>query len=314
MGLRWVRVALVVALAAVGPGWGREGPSLSSSPLSSSSLSSSSSAAYNPAEECKHMRFSRPDQESVTRESVLRQMCLRAAPHVDVTETFKQFAIFLLQRDDFDGSPKWHSGNAKDVLSDPYWSVNEVTVLQATRYYWYVHGLPMWPLPYQALTNRTSRRLFKKKPVDWPSYGLATPIYYASNAWRDQTWSLEEFFQQTKKKTPFKNHDDFHKLAKEVVAAVNGSQVESYGEWPFLKYSLPPMVRSMVQRNKGICPDDLYIYLRLTPCNPADPAQAVCAQAARHARLLLTVASCPNTAVIVGYSKEYSEADNVRPL
>lgn len=74
----------------------------------------------------------------------------------------------------------------QDVLSDPYWSVNEVTVLQTTKYHWYVHGLPMWPLPHQALTNKTSKRPFNKKPVDWPSYGLATPVYYASNAWRDQ--------------------------------------------------------------------------------------------------------------------------------
>lgn len=59
---------------------------------------------------------------------------------------------------------------------------------------------------------------------------------------------MEEFFQQTKKNSPFKSHDDFHKLAKGVVAAINGSQVESYSEWPFLKYSLPPMVRSMVRR------------------------------------------------------------------
>lgn len=72
------------------------------------------------------------------------------------------------------------------MLDDPYWSVNEVTVLQATKYHWYVHGLPMWPLMYQALTNRTSRLPFNKKPADWPSYGLATPIYYASKAWRDQ--------------------------------------------------------------------------------------------------------------------------------
>lgn len=64
-------------------------------------------------------RFSRPDQKSATRESVLSQMCLRAAPHVDVTKTLKQFAIFLLQRDDFNGSPKWHSGDAKVSVRSP---------------------------------------------------------------------------------------------------------------------------------------------------------------------------------------------------
>lgn len=49
-------------------------------------------------------------------------MCLRAAPHVDVTTTFKQFAIFLLQRDDFDGSPKWHSGDAKVSVCLARWA------------------------------------------------------------------------------------------------------------------------------------------------------------------------------------------------
>lgn len=50
------------------------------------------------------------------------------------------------------------------------------------------------------------------------------------------------------KKSPFKDHAAFHKLVKEAVAAINGSQVESYSEWPFLKYSLPSMVRSMVSQ------------------------------------------------------------------
>lgn len=58
-------------------------------------------------------RFSKPGQATVVREAVMRQMCQRAAPHVDVTKVFKQFAIFLLHRDDFDDSPKWHSGDAK---------------------------------------------------------------------------------------------------------------------------------------------------------------------------------------------------------
>lgn len=75
------------------------------------------------------------------------------------------------------------------MLSDPYWAVNEVMVLKSTKYSWYVHGLPMWPLPHQALANKTTTKLpsiKKKKPVDWPNYGLATPIYFTSKAWRDQ--------------------------------------------------------------------------------------------------------------------------------
>ncbi|XP_063840756.1 uncharacterized protein LOC135089244 [Scylla paramamosain] len=316
MGVWWLRglVAVVVVVAVAVPGWGREGPVLSSSV---SSLSSSPSSAYLPGEECKHIKFSQPGQATVVRQSVLRQMCLRAAPHVDVNKIFKQFAIFLLHRDDFDDSPKWHSGDAKAVLDDPYWAVNEVTVLKSTKYQWYVHGLPMWPLPHQALANKTTSKrpsLKKKKPVDWPNYGLATPIYFASKAWRDQAWSVEEFFQQEKKKSPFKSHEDFHKLVLEVVGGVNGSKVESYSEWAFLKFSLPLMVRSMTRRNKGLCPDEMYIYFRLTPCYPKEPQYAVCAQAARHARLLLTVSSCPTTTVIVGFSKEYSEEENLLPL
>ncbi|MPC73501.1 hypothetical protein E2C01_067833 [Portunus trituberculatus] len=116
-------------------------------------------------------------------------------------------------------------------------------------------------------------------------------------------WSVEEFFQQEKKKSPFKSHEDFHKLVLAVVGAVDGNKVESYSEWAFLKYSLPLMVRSMTQRNKGICPDEMYIYFRLTPCYPKEPQYAVCEQAARNARLLLTASSCPTTTVIVGFSK-----------
>ena len=75
------------------------------------------------------------------------------------------------------------------MINDPYWAVNEVTVLKKSKYSWYSHGLPMWPLPYQAIDNKTISKRFtikKKKPADWPNYGLATPIYFASKAWRDQ--------------------------------------------------------------------------------------------------------------------------------
>ena len=59
-------------------------------------------------------------------------------------------------------------------------------------------------------------------------------------------WSVEEFFQQEKNNSPFKNHEEFHKVVAAVVANVDGNRVESYSEWPFLKFSLPLMVRSMV--------------------------------------------------------------------
>ncbi|KAK8744277.1 hypothetical protein OTU49_000715 [Cherax quadricarinatus] len=235
-------------------------------------------------------------------------MCVKAAPHVELNNKLKQFAVFLIQRDGFDNQARWYSGEAQDVLADPYWVVNEVEALATTKYHWYSHGLPMWPLPHQALTNTTASKLpsLKKKVVDWPNYGLATPVYFASNAWRNQAWSLEEFFQQKNKKTsPFKSHKDFHNLAKELVANIDGQKVESYSEWPFLKYSLVPMVKSMVTRNKGLCPDELYIYLRVTPCYPGEGAHLTCAQAALHARTLLTLAACRTTDVIVGYTQEY---------
>ncbi|KAG7176422.1 hypothetical protein Hamer_G009234 [Homarus americanus] len=257
----------------------------------------------NPSTDCKDI--------NAVREAVLRAMCVKAAPHIDLDEKLKQFAIFLLHRDGFDDVARWHSGEAKDVLADPYWAVNEVEALTSSKYHWYTHGLPMWPLPHQALPNTTVTKLpslkKKKKSVDWPNYGLATPIYFASNAWRNQEWSLEEFFQQKKKSSPFKSHKDFHKLAKEVVTSVDGSKVESYSEWPFFKYSLVPMVKSMVERNKGLCPDELYVYLRVTPCYPSEAAHLTCAQAALHARTLLTHASCRSTDVIVGYTQNYNK-------
>ncbi|XP_071546837.1 uncharacterized protein [Panulirus ornatus] len=265
---------------------------------------------FNSAVDCKDIKFADPSRHTAVRESVLRAMCVKAAPHVDLDDKLKQFAVFLLHRDHFDNVAKWHSGDAKDVLADPYWVVNEAQALTSTKYHWYTHGLPMWPLPYQALTNTTSSSklptLKKKKPADWPNYGLATPIYYASNAWRNQVWSLEEFFQQEKKKSPFKSHKDFHKLAKDLVAGVDGLRVESYSEWPFLKYSLVPMVKSMAKRNKGLCPDELYVFTRLSPCYPGEAAHLTCAQAALQARTLLTQASCRTTDVIVGYTQNYN--------
>ena len=70
-----------------------------------------------------------------------------------------------------------------------------------------------------------------------------------------QAWSVEEFFQQEKKKSPFKSHEDFHKLVLAVVGGVDGNSVESYSEWPFLKFSLPLMVQSMVgQRDANTRP------------------------------------------------------------
>ncbi|XP_045615349.1 uncharacterized protein [Procambarus clarkii] len=263
-----------------------------------------------PTTDCRDIKFTDPSRRSAVRESVLRAMCTKAAPHLDLTDKIKQFAVFLLQRDDFDDQARWHSGEAKDVLADPYWVVNQVEELPTTKYHWYSHGLPMWPLPHQALPNTTTSKLpslKKKKPVDWPNYGFATPIYFASNAWRNQAWSLEEFFQQKSKKTsPFKSHKDFHKLAKDIVANLDGLKVESYSEWPFLKYSLVPMVKSMVERNKGLCPDDLYIYHRVTPCHPSEAAHLSCAQAALDARTLLTLAACRTTNVIVGYTQDYT--------
>lgn len=76
----------------------------------------------------------------------------------------------------------------QDVLADPDWMVNELETLSNTGYHWYTLGLPLWPLPHQELPNTTPskpRLLGRKKPVDWPNYGLATPIYYASTAWRN---------------------------------------------------------------------------------------------------------------------------------
>lgn len=68
-------------------------------------------------------------------------------------------------------------------------------------------------------------------------------------------WSLEEFFQQEKKKSPFRSHKNFHSLAKNLVAGVDGDDVESYSQWPFLKYSLAFMVESMVSCIFGLIND-----------------------------------------------------------
>ncbi|KAG0724473.1 hypothetical protein GWK47_005077 [Chionoecetes opilio] len=191
-------------------------------------------------------------QANVVRGSVLRQMCLSAAQRVDVTKTFKQFAVFLLHRDDFDETPRWYSGDAQVSAGVAMDSTGRGTKVQ-----WYTHGLPMWPLPFQAIDNTTSKWPHKKKkPANWPNYGLATPLYLAAKG-------------------------------------LEGTDLNS---------SFPCLFLSQTQRNKGLCPDEMYIYLRFTPCYPIEPSQVVCYLAERHARLLLT-ASCPTTTVIVGYSK-----------
>ena len=47
--------------------------------------------------------------------------------------------------------------------------------LGTCKHHWYIHGLPKWPLPYQAMTNTTTPEVLPipKKSVDWPNYGMA---------------------------------------------------------------------------------------------------------------------------------------------
>lgn len=265
------------------------------------------SNTIDPVDMCREIKFVDASRRSATRESVLRDLCEAGVTHVELDDKMKQFAIFNLHRDNFEDAAKWHSGDAKNVIDDPYWTINDVEQLKDTKYHWYTHGLPMWPLPHQAISNTTAKSILpKKKPADWPNYGMATPVYFAAKAWRNQAWSAEEFFQQQPKNSPFKSHKDFHKLAKEVVEKVNGQQVESYSDWPFLRYSLLPMVKSMMLRNKGLCPDELYVYTRVTPCHPTEARQLTCVQAALEARNILTQAGCRATDVIVGYTQEYN--------
>lgn len=289
------RVLLLLATVCVQLGW-----SLVKTP------SIGRSNTVDPALMCREIKFVDQSRRTAPRESVLRDLCEAGVTHVDLDDKLKQFAIFNLHRDHFENTAKWHSGDAQNVMDDPYWIVNDVETLSTTKYHWYSHGLPMWPVPFQALANTTGKSLLpKKKPADWPNYGIATPIYFAAKAWRNQAWSLEEFFQQQKKDSPFKSVKDFHKLAKSIVESINGQQVESYSDWPFLRYSLVPMVKSMMLRNKGLCPDELYVYTRVTPCYPSEAAHLTCSQAALEARNLLTQAGCRTTDVIVGYTEEY---------
>ncbi|KAK7079261.1 hypothetical protein SK128_000946 [Halocaridina rubra] len=266
-------------------------------------------AIPDPAALCTIIKFTDPKRYTTTRESVLRELCKVGVSHVDFDDTRKQFAVYNIHRDSFESKPRWHSGDAQNVMDDKYWEVNEVIQLQSSKHHWYSHGLPIWPLPHQALSNGTNPKvlpLSKKKPVDWPNYGIATPIYFAAKAWRNQAWSAEEFFQQTSKTAPFKSLKDFHKLAKALVENIDGQQVESYSEWPFLKHSLGPMVNSVVNRNKGLCPDEMFLYFHVTPCYPKEAQFQSCNQAALAARNLLTQANCRTTDVIVGYTQEYN--------
>lgn len=267
--------------------------------------------SFDPDAACSVVKFVDTKRQSAIRESVMRHLCQAGMSHVDLDETRKQFAIFNLHRDGFENQPRWYSGDAQNVVGDRYWAVNDVIQLETSKQHWYTHGIPMWPFPFQALPNATSPKMLpipKKKPADWPNYGMATPMYFAAKAWRNQAWSVEEFFQQMKKNkktTPFKCQKDFHKLAKTLVEGIDGQQVENYNEWPFLKYSLIPMVKSMVKRNKGLCPDELYIYFRVTPCHPSEGKHIICSQAGLAARTLLTEVNCRTTDVIVGYTEDY---------
>ncbi|XP_068216528.1 uncharacterized protein [Palaemon carinicauda] len=265
--------------------------------------------SLDPETMCSTIKFVDSKRKSTVRESVLRHLCQVGVSHVDLDGIRKQFAIFNLHRDGFESAPRWYSGDAPDVVNNKYWAVNDVEQLDTSKHHWYTHGLPMWPLPYQDLANASTPKILsipKKKPIDWPNYGMATPIYYAAKAWRNQAWSLEEFFQQMKKKSPFKSHKDYHKLAKSLVETIDSQQVENYSEWPFFKYSLKSMAQSMVRRNKGLCPDELYIYFRMTPCHPKEAQHLSCTQAALAARTILTEINCRATDVIVGYTEEYN--------
>ena len=206
----------------------------------------------------------------------------------------EQFAILNLHRDAFSARVRWQEGDAKNVVDDSDWRVDEEEALVSgngddddatakTFYHWYHHGLPMWPLLNQTIKKPSFFR-FRKKPM-WPNYALATPLYlvpYERNNYRNEIISINRMFHEmeNKKEKAFKDTARFKTYVNEFcrkACDIIENEADRLSNWllPLVDNSFTHMMASFkkLQRRRAPkktelsrCPDLLYVFLLREPC------------------------------------------------
>lgn len=234
-----------------------------------------------------------------------------------------------LHRDDFSERVRWHTGDAQDVTANTEWWVDDEAeaipagqgpnTAGATSYYhWYRHGLPLWPLPHQAIAKKTRKlsclHFCRSRKPDWPNYAFATPLYlvpYETRNYRNPELSIGKYFNEKKNssKTLFANTPEFFKSVRILLKGRCDRirrQPESSSNWlaPLLDLSLPSMLASFRTRQRSRaphdakvsrCPDQLYVFLLREPCH--DDLLQLKEDLSHH----LTGEDCSNTTnVVVG--------------
>lgn len=273
------------------------------------------------------------------RRSVLRELCLRTHQHVHLKtpqrsasnpkqqpKRTEQAAALNLHRDSFSDQVRWEAGEASDVINTANWFVDAEVPL-SNGYTWYEHGLPLWPLLDQALTQKETV-LAKKKKLNWPNYAIATPLYVApleaSNS-RDLAISVRKLFAgdtarpQQQSQNTFANSNKFQSTVLDFIKDHFQDQFgytrsdigQTFGEterWiqPLVKQSLRPMLESFMKRQKtrapkssdiATCPDEVYLFFLQKPCPTASTCQVIL-----DIQQKLRVTNCVNTDVVVGYT------------
>lgn len=237
---------------------------------------------------CSTVKFVPGDQEHQVAEKILKELCETGLHHVVQAQRRprggEQFAIVNLHRDAFSEKVNWQEGDAKSVVDDSDWRVDEEEALVAgkgrnaatpkTFYHWYLHGLPMWPLLNQTL-KKTKNFFPSLSTVKWPNYALATPLYlvpYERRNRRNEIISINKMFQkmESKKHKAFKDTVRFKKYVTEFCHKACDSierDPDRLDNWlvPLIDHSLTHMMASF-KNQQSKCPDQLYVFFLLEPC------------------------------------------------
>ncbi|KAG7172641.1 hypothetical protein Hamer_G006855 [Homarus americanus] len=250
--------------------------------------------------------------------SVLEELCHKGQQH-----RAEQFVVMNLHRDSFSDKVTWSSGDARDVICEKSWFVDEEVAL-ANSYSWYRHGLPIWPLLNQTLAPKISR-FSRQKKLDWPNYAIATPLYivpYENLNLRDPKIAINKLFtgdtvhQQDKLKlqNEFVQSVNFQKDILEFYEDRNADIIQDakdYMNWllPLMNKSLRSMIESFKERQKkrapkhsevSFCPDELYVFFLEKPCSSVSSCHLL-----NHLQLILRTVGCSAiTDVVVGFSRQ----------
>ena len=232
-----------------------------------------------------------------------------------------------IHRDDFNDKVALKSGEAIDIMCNDNWFIDEEVKL-TNGYRWYTHGVPLWPMLNQTLVQKKSGLLSRKKKIEWPNYAIGTPFYLVPfeiyNS-RDPNVAIQKRFagdfaatalshEQNVLVNPAGFKDKVTNLYRALFLDQAGyarrdinSDFESYANWlqPLVQASLQPMLESFLQSQtlkKGqsaICPDELYVFFHKIPCSASTSCLLL-----NEFQLVLKLASCPDTSVVVGYGMQ----------